>query len=269
MITVLGATGFIGSSLVNRLMQSNTSYSAPPRNAELAGKDLGNIIYCIGLTADFRQKPFETIEAHVCLLNKILSTCQFESLTYLSSARVYINCKQAEVNENDQISIQINDPSELYTLSKLTGERLCLSSGKKTKIVRLSNVYGLNDASENFLSDIIRKIESDKFVNFQTTARSSKDYIDIDSATNLLIGIAQAETEGIFNLASGINTSNQDIIDILKDHYEFDYEFDPGAREIIFPLVNINRIKQEFLYKPGNIAVNLSKQIKRNNHAEN
>jgi len=33
--------------------------------------DPGHVIYCIGLTADFRQKPFETIEAHVSKLAEV------------------------------------------------------------------------------------------------------------------------------------------------------------------------------------------------------
>jgi len=269
MITVLGATGFIGSHLVDRLKQLGIEHRAPRKGEELSVKEAGHIIYCIGLTADFRQRPFDTIEAHVCLLNKILSKCEFDSLTYLSSTRVYINCRQKEVFENDEIPVRVNDPSDLYTLSKLAGERLCLSSGKKTKIVRLSNVYGLQDNSENFLTEVIRKVESDKYIKFQTTEYSAKDYIHIDSVTDLLVKIAQSPAEGIFNVASGINTTNNDIIRTLKEHYEFDYEIAAEASDIIFPLINIDRIKNEFSYQPSPVSINLSTQIKNKKHAAN
>ncbi|MES2850099.1 MAG: hypothetical protein V4685_13660, partial [Bacteroidota bacterium] len=91
MITVLGASGFIGSSIMKKLKEQNTQYFAPERNEVITNRDLGDVIYCIGLTADFRTKPFETVDAHVCKLKQVLNECTFNSLTYLSSSRVYIN----------------------------------------------------------------------------------------------------------------------------------------------------------------------------------
>ena len=168
MITVLGAGGFIGSHIVKSLQSGNIDHFAPSRNEVLTGKDLGDIIYCIGLTADFRNKPFDTVEAHVCKLSGVLQTCTFNSLTYLSSARVYINCKEKIVHESAVIPVDPFDSSELYTLTKLTGERLCLSSGKKVKIVRLSNVYGEDPNSENFLHQILSSVTSDKSLSLKT-----------------------------------------------------------------------------------------------------
>ena len=134
MITVLGASGFIGSHLVQKLSEQKIHFYAPNRNTILKNKDLGDIIYCIGLTSDFRTKPSETVEAHVCFLNKVLKDFKFKTLTYLSSTRVYVNSKKKKVDENTLLNISINESEDLYNLTKLTGERLCLSSGRITKI---------------------------------------------------------------------------------------------------------------------------------------
>src|SRR5687768_14738265 len=89
MITVLGSQGFVGRHVVQELEQRGLPYFAPPREAPLSGTPLGDVIYCIGLTADFRSRPFETVEAHVVKLRDVLEGCDLDSLLYLSSTRVY------------------------------------------------------------------------------------------------------------------------------------------------------------------------------------
>ena len=262
MITILGASGFIGSSLVKKLQEKNIPFEAPLKGEDLNNKNWGDIIYCIGLTADFRQKPFETVEAHVCLINYILKNIQFESITYLSSTRVYLNSNEEEVFENSPINISITNPDELYTLTKLTGERLCLSSGRKVRIVRLSNVYGNDYSSENFINNIINKIKENAYVDFFTTLSSAKDYISIDSLTDILIDISTKGKDHIYNVASGENISNADIIEMLKLYFNFKFSIDGRASEIIFPKINIEKIKKEFGFLGSDKKTNLLKLIK-------
>src|SRR6476659_903845 len=87
--TVLGAGGLIGSRLATSLARAGHEVFAPPRDHELNGEPLGHVIYAIGVTADFRTRPFDTVAAHVCQLQKVLSEGHFDSLLYLSSTRVY------------------------------------------------------------------------------------------------------------------------------------------------------------------------------------
>ncbi len=251
MITVLGGTGFVGSHIIKTLKERQIPYYVPLRDEDLRGKELGDVIYCIGLTADFRVKPFETVEAHVCKLTNILNQCNFKSITYLSSTRVYIRCTGEEVSESAPIQIDISDPDELYTLTKLTGERICLSSGKKTKVVRLSNVIGDDRLSDNFITNIIKQIKSTSTALFYTGPNSSKDYIPVDIASDLLIKIATSSGQGIYNLAAGVNLSNQLLIEQLKAHFKFEFSFAENGKEIVFPRINVDRISNEFGYQPS------------------
>lgn len=251
MITVLGGTGFVGSHIIKKLKELQHPYYVPSRDEPLFDKDLGDVIYCIGLTADFRVKPYETVEAHVCKLTSILNRCNFKSLTYLSSTRVYIRCKGENVDEGAIIHIDINDPDELYTLTKLSGERISLSSGKNVKVARLSNVVGDDRLSDNFITNIIKQIKSEKTALFYTGPQSAKDYIPVDIAADLLIKIALGGENKIYNVAAGLNLSNQLLIELLQKHFEFKYEFAENAKEIIFPRINVNRIAEEFRYAPS------------------
>ena len=126
--TVLGATGFIGSHLVRHLVQEGHEVWSPAKNEQsIFSNPLGHAFYCVGLTADFRQKPFDTLRAHVGLLGDILEHADFTTLTYFSSTRVYFRNEQT--SEDDSLVVVPNDPSDLYNLSKLAGESLCWSCG--------------------------------------------------------------------------------------------------------------------------------------------
>lgn len=254
MITVLGASGFIGSNIIKKLASDNIPYYAPSKTEDITHSDLGEIIYCIGLTADFRTKPFETVTAHVCKLNEVLSKCQFSSLTYLSSTRVYINSGSSFASEADKVLVDPMNPEDLYTLTKLTGERLCLSSGKNTKVVRLSNVIGQVDSPTNFLFQLISDIQQKGKVELYQTLSSAKDYIFIDDVVDLLLSIALHGKEKVYNLASGINTTNAEIIENLQKKFSFINAVNPAAKEVIFPVILNNKICSEFHYEPKKIS---------------
>ena len=64
--TVLGGHGVIGQSLVASLRESDYSVSVLGRDdAWDPSADWGHAIYAVGMTADFRTRPFETVDAGV------------------------------------------------------------------------------------------------------------------------------------------------------------------------------------------------------------
>lgn len=253
MITILGASGFLGSHMELKCKNENIPYWSPARQDKLEGKKLGHVLYCIGLTSDFRTKPFDTVEAHVCKLNEVLKHCDFDSLTYLSSTRVYINSINEFAAETDKLIIDPLNPDDLYNLTKLTGERLCLSSGRNTKVVRLSNIVGNDIHSENFLPTILKQIKINKTLDLGISLSSAKDYLFIDDAIHILYKIMTAGKEKIYNLGSGINTSNKELMDEIKRYIEFTYTENQNAKEIIFPRISVDRIKKEFNHSPTSI----------------
>jgi nucleoside-diphosphate-sugar epimerase len=265
MITILGATGFVGRALVKELEKSEIPYFAPTREENIDGKNLGDVIYSIGLTADFRKRPFDTVEAHVGKLSEFLQKAQFDSFTYLSSTRVYLDNKERKVNENTLISTNIQDPNSIFNTSKLAGEALTLNCGQnKGKVIRLSNIYGDDFTSENFITSIIKEGIGQKKIVFKTTLDSAKDFISLPDAVHLILKIATDGKDKIYNVASGKRTTNIDIVSKIQQLRAWKIDVSPDAEKIVFPNVDISRVKKEFKFKPSS---NLTKDLEKLIHA--
>ena len=254
MITVLGASGFIGSNMVSRLSNEGREVYAPARGEDLNGKDLGHVIYCIGMTADFRSKPFETVEAHVCKLAAVLQTCNFESLTYLSSTRLYIKSESPEnkLLEKDDIIINGTDATDIFAASKITGELLALNSGKKNiKVVRLSNVFGADFLSQNFITSIVNDAITKQKVELFTTPDSAKDYISVEDVCTALLKLAEFTEPGVYNLAYGSNTSNEQILNELNRLTGAAISYAPAAQRILFQEISNEKLTKAIGFTPA------------------
>ncbi len=101
--TVLGATGFIGMRVAALARSLGHNVCCPSRDENLDGRDLGHVIYSIGITADFRRRPHDTVTAHVTKLQEVLTRTSFDSLVYLSSTRVYARCLDPADHSNPAI----------------------------------------------------------------------------------------------------------------------------------------------------------------------
>lgn len=261
MITVLGASGFIGQRLTERLRELNLERYAPARDEGLAGKHLGDVIYCIGLTADFRGRPFDTVEAHVCKLLQILRSCDFDSLLYLSSTRLY-DVVEGSTTEENALRVAPLNPSDLYNISKAMGESITLNCGHHTRVARISNVYGGDFASANFLSTIIREAITGGKIVLQTSAASAKDYVSVNDVVDGLIQITIRGRERIYNLAGGVNVSNSELAESLRGLTNCAIEFSPAAPTVSFPRINIERMQTEFNFTPSRVLSDLPDLLK-------
>jgi nucleoside-diphosphate-sugar epimerase len=254
-MTVLGAGGFVGSHLTTELRRRGHRVLAPDRTVDVCGLDLGTAFYCIGLTADFRSRPFDAVTAHVSYFQRILECCQFTRLVYLSSTRLYLGATSAQ--EENPLIVNPADPDDLFNLSKALGESLALHSGRPVCIARLSNIYGPDWQSNNFLPTLIKAAIRQRLLCLQTSLRSSKDYISIADVVNLLIHIGIKGSARVYNVASGRNVSNGELTARLRELTGCAIQVIPGAPTKSFPPINIDRISSEF----GFSAVSLDQML--------
>lgn len=257
--TVLGSTGFVGSHVKQLATLQGHQVNCPGRDDDLSACDLGHVIYCIGLTSDFRQRPHETIAAHVTKLQQILTTTQFESLVYLSSTRVYARCQPPAsqdpfaVSEDLPLPVVSSDFSDLYNISKLMGESIALTHGPRVKIARLSNVVGMDVQSDNFLISVLRDCVVDGRVELKSSLNSAKDYVSVNDVARVLLQLGTEGRHSIYNLASGENTTHRQIADQLVRLTNAKVSIAPNSPTITFPTIDISRLQTELNFVPQSL----------------
>jgi nucleoside-diphosphate-sugar epimerase len=260
--TVLGAGGFIGSRLVAALERDGVPVRAPARGEELAESRHGHIVYCIGLTADFRQRPFDTARAHVGLLADVLERSRFESFTYLSSTRVYLGANSG--SEDAELRVDPQRPDDLYNLTKLAGEALCLTTDLwNVRVARLSNVYGMNMSSPSFLTQLIEGASRQGELDIDDHPDSEKDYVHADDVVLLLRKIATSGRERLYNVASGANVSNHRIVELLERETSWHINLNRRATPRSFPQIDVSRVREEFGFQARPLLDGLESLVRR------
>lgn len=258
--TVLGASGFIGSHLVRHLEMLSVPYLAPGRDEDLSDRSLGHVIYCIGVTADFRERPFDTVRAHVCRLLEVLEEAEFDSLLYLSTTRLYRGAWSTK--EDTDLLVNPLRPDDLYNASKIAGESLCLSCDRpNVRVVRLSNVYGEDFDSDNFLSSIVRDAVRDGSVTLRTTMDSEKDYVSVDDVVGVLPEISRSGRHQIYNVAAGANTTNGELMEVIRRETGCAVEVAEDAATSLFSSISVERVREEFDFSPVTVLYSLDNLI--------
>jgi len=253
MFTVLGSNGFIGSHLKKYLETIGEEGFYPPRDyVPDKNKNLGNVFYCIGLTADFRTRLFDTVNAHVIRLSEFLERATFDSFLYMSTTRVY--AYSDSTGEEEPVKVNSSNSDDLYAISKLLGEAVCLSiAGKNVKVVRLSNVIGNDFRSENFLMQLITGAIEKKNIELRAHPMSEKDYVDIKTVVPLLLKILSKGKHRLYNIANGKNMNHLQIVEKIQEQTGCTVKMDFSAPLQSFPVISIQRLKEEFEIQPTDL----------------
>jgi nucleoside-diphosphate-sugar epimerase len=250
--TVLVGSGFIGSHVVRRLETLGLEHEAPGRDENLRGRDLGTVLDCAGVTFDFRDRPLDAVEAHVCLVERILRECRIESLIYLSSTRLYRG-GASPAREDDPLSFFPDSLDDLYNASKAMGEALTLASHPKGCVVRLAHVYGADFHSENFLSAVLREIVDTGELTLRTALESSRDFVSVEDVVGCLISIAAKGRQRIYNVASGRRVSNRELAARLTQLTGCRIRVAAGAPRVSFPPLSVDRVHEEFGFESSDL----------------
>jgi nucleoside-diphosphate-sugar epimerase len=252
--TVLGARGFIGSQLVAHLEALGATCRTPAREDRSAWEaGLGHVICCAGITADFRSRLFDTVRAHVSLPLEVLERARFDSFLYLSSTRVYGHLDRA--CETATLRVDPSNPDGIYDVSKLMGEALCLATDARTvRVARLSNVYGPDWASSNFLPSLVRDAVDRGRIVLRTALGSAKDYVSVDDVVRLLPQIALSGRHRVYNVASGVNTPHSVLVERLAGLTGSSVSVEAGAPIVRSPVIEVDRIRAEFPFAPAPVV---------------
>lgn len=256
-VSIFGGKGFIGGRLAAHYQSLGRDVRVISRdNWPKDGEALGEVIYAIGMTAAFRRFPLQTAQTQVTNLHEVLSRYTYASLLYLSSTRVYRGARST--HEDAPLLLNPTRPDEVFNASKLAGEALCAAlDNPKVRVARLANVYGASDHSEVFLTDVMHEAVRTGKVLLRSSPQSAKDFIHVEDAVALLAAISKGGRHGFYNVASGVNTTNGELADVLRS-LDVDVQFLPDAPEILFPLIDTSRARAEFPIVPKSLTNTLT-----------
>ena len=247
--TVFGATGFIGQHLAAALRSSGLPVWCPGRSElhSLAKKDLGHVFYSLG-GDNWAEDPFGAIDAHLTHLRRLLECCDFQSLMYISSTRLYLGASGGR--EDCPLILDYKDPGRFHNALKLAGETLCLASERpEVRIVRLSNVIGFAPRGISLIPILIKDAILTGEMKLWTAPDSAKDYIAIEDVVDILPRISQSGQYRLYNVASGENIKTASIVARIEDITGARAKWYNGET-VVFPAMSIDRIQKEFQFDP-------------------
>ena len=99
-------------------------------------------------------------------------------------------------------------------------------------------------------------------ITLETSLDSEKDYIGIEKVADALCKIVMGAKETVYNVASGINTTHGALVEQISAITGCEVVVKPGAKTVRFPMINIDRIREEFGYRPSDILTDLPRDHK-------
>jgi len=258
--TIFGQ-GFVGKNIVKFLKKRKCKVFIPKKGKFVFKKNLNNVINCIG--SDKWNDPKALYEGNLGVVEKIIFNNKFKSFTLLSSTRVYLGNSKKRTSEKDLINIDTKDNNYFYNLLKVSAENICLSlPNKKIKVVRISNLFGDNFTKQStLLPTLIRKAVKEKKINIFVNKKSSKDYLDVNEAFSVLFKIINKGKYRLYNIAYGKNIELHKIAKEIKKVTNCRINYTNQSKLVAEPIININRVKKEFSFKPKSNLINSIEEI--------
>lgn len=248
-VLVTGANGFIGSHLVEMLLDKGAKVFALLNNPKQLGKleeiaRLDEIHLVFGDVKNLEEvkvvsKGKEFI-FHLAGLNSVTDSYNnqnafFETncigtfnvlcaakeagtkkMIITSSAEVYREAEYIPVDEKHPVH-----PNSPYSISKLVADNIAMEFNKNYSlpitIARLFNVYGPRQSTKPLIPAVINGLLKEEKIKL-TNLSTGRDFVYVKDVVSALIKMAESETTNyqIFNIGSGQTYSIGEVFDISK-----------------------------------------------------
>ena len=259
-ISIFGSDGFIGSSLCEYLKNKNIPFQIfNPYSKNIEKENLGVIIYLIGRTGNYLDNIYKTVNAHVSFYTNLLENAKYDYVLYFSSARLYDSIRCKDAREHVPIMYVSQNPRSLYDLSKALGENITLLSGKNA-VLRLSNVYDFSTRNHGFLNTLLNDLKIEKNIYVDSSPYILRNYIFLDDLLKIIEFFIKNRPQGIYNIASPNNTSNNELKLLLKK-YDYNLRFQ-RKNKYTLPNIHINFLNKNNL-TPKDTLTNLEDYLKK------
>ncbi|MEM7819950.1 MAG: NAD-dependent epimerase/dehydratase family protein [Candidatus Aenigmatarchaeota archaeon] len=218
-ILVTGDSGFVGTHIVKRLLELKHDVKGFSINRgedirdfkildkAVKGKD---VVIHLAAQTDVRksfENPKLDYEINYEGTKNVVKACEKHGahLIFTSSAAVYGNSIEIPTKEDSP-----KLPVSFYGLHKLLAEKEC--ERIDAFIIRPFNIYG--PRGHSVINNLINNIKSEREIVLFNDGSHTRDYVHInDVVSALIIGL---KSKGIYNIASGKETSLRELIEIIS-----------------------------------------------------
>lgn len=286
-ILVTGGAGFVGSHIVDRLVQSSKNTVvvvddlssghkeyihkdadfvkmdiADPKLEEVFEKYSFDFVYHIAAQINVRTSLDEPLlDAHTNIMGSLnlLELCKkynVRKVVFSSTGGAIYSSAELPAHE-----LSAEDPLSPYAINKMATDKYLQyyyrTWGMKYVSLRFANVYGprqMPHGDAGVISIFIQKFLKNESPTKYGNGRQTRDYIFVSDIVDLAIKAMSSTEVGIFNAGTCKETSLNELIDVIKDVGRFeDIEIkQERARkgEVIRSALDCRKSMRVFNWKP-------------------
>jgi UDP-glucose 4-epimerase len=285
-VLVTGGAGFIGSHLVDRLVQEGHDViivdnlaTGKRRNINRAARfykldiqswrlervfrnERPNVVMHLAAQMDVRKSVEDPMfDAQVNILGT-LNVLQ-QAVKHGVRKVVFSSSGGAIYGEQEICPApesHITNPLSPYGLSKLCGEQYLSYfqrvSGLQVVSLRYANVYGPRQDPEGeagVVAIFIQKLLNSEQAVINGNGRQTRDFVFVEDVVDANLGVMGQETKGTYNVGTGMETSVNDLFRMLIQHTGSTYKEVHGPAkkgEQARSVIDSTKLRQELSWEP-------------------
>lgn len=228
-VLITGANSYVGKYLVQHMENCGFEYVTATRddfdysNVKdienfLDSKEITNVIH---LAAAISEKAEDIFCTNIQGLYYLLQACakkKVHHFTFASGNTVYASNSMVPRRETDFLAPESGGS---YAFSKYVGELIISDYLSKRGIlyanVRIGDIYGPNQKHGNLLKVIVKNAIQRSEICLYGKGRRTRDYIYVKDVVRGLEYISSKQLTGNINLATGVGTSVEELIDVVNE----------------------------------------------------
>ena len=246
---VTGGAGFIGSNLVDRLLNRGDTVVVVDNETANTHEETYWNDNAINVKADVNDKGFDNIVTYIdCIFHlaadiSIPYSIENPAVTYKNNVHGLLNVLEtARKNDikkvifsstaaiyglTDNICVETDTPDPLnpYSVSKLAGEHLMKMYhdlyGIQTASLRYFNVYGPRQSNTGQYAPVVGIFQKQKEQNSILTivgdGEQTRDFVHVYDVADANILLAESDATGVYNVGTGVEYSVNQIANMISD----------------------------------------------------
>jgi UDP-glucose 4-epimerase len=125
-------------------------------------------------------------------------------------------------------------------------------------ILRISNPYGIllpSDRKQGLIGVVLNRIKEGQAIKVFGDPQNIRDYIHLDDLCSAFLNCLKAQTEGIYNIGSGVGNSVTDVFSIIESAIDMklprEYISNEQTKKLRpWVILNVHKAERDFGWKP-------------------